>query len=1002
VAIYVFDTFEGAAEQDLTLHQGQAGAVWTRPTGVNVDYNGSGFNSYYHLSGNGRVYGAVNGYRHILYVASGDPGSGEYDIRATLTSLSDPGGDNFTGIAFLANPATLQFWAVGYEGFGKKWGLCPITGTSRGSYEATYADVQSTFPTTRELVIKVRNTAPYITVSIDGVDRLSTNSSSKPGTRIGLYQTNGNPPDATSGMQYGELSAGTIGYTLPLYDASGPPDGPPGFESDPFTVSLVPGANPGTITITPQASIAGVFNPTSVTLTDAGRSGTFTFKPSVAGVATVTFTNNGGSLDLASLSYNSAFLPPTRLSAWHAGWARFHTTGDKPYLAGVTNPNGTGGYYLDAYDHYDPIWCFQQIQEYSVRNGLAITDWSDQINAGLTRFRDRAVRAETGRDAGGDSETPGVIGYHRYATGIMMDYFATGDPKDVEAVGYLQDIGFINVSNFIVAEEHDDKYRETAFWGLTAIDYEVMGVGGTHPLTDVACTTTLNYHDHFLLPETQRYGATYKPFMIGIGVMFLIRYWERYRDSSIPAKVANIARIPNSIRNMCQHLWDHDWYPAGIPAPGEGWMYGSISYKSHALTDPNNQKIEGLAVTSVVNPRSIFRGPASLSAVDGFYNNCRLNVFLPGGSQIADTWMIHGYTGATREIVVNPTYILTSDISTSHTFSIWPASWAPLDSDGDRGPSPDMNPMVLIGFAWSYWYTKHIAGDEPASQHWRKKFISIFDGAQQMRGPVNDVKQNNQSVIYTFKALEYFNRADTEWPVASNLTLQGPPSGNTVANRGKAGPYRVSIPYGKRIAAPEGITPSSSTGAGAFSTPAPIVTSDMRVGMFTYTAGAGDDNNTVTVSIAGETLSPNTSQSLVVGSGVVVTPVTTYTLTGPASGAVGQLSSDFTITLGAGDVAAPIRFTPNASAGGGIFIPSAVDLTNTTRSGKFNYMPLDTGARDISAPDNAGLTDPGTISFNATPAVPGGPAAQTGKGRTFIEVVEVPGRANAIVVPYED
>lgn len=982
----IYDRFDGIIDTVLLSRAGQIGATWTRhPYG---GWGGTTHSEEWRLDGSGGAYAPSYSYSSIAYLASGIPSAAEYDIRVPFVSLSDPGGDNHFGFSFLGNSSTPDFWLASYHGYYKEWRLgIVVNGTFEGL--GTFADDQSAgpFPINRAIEVRVRNASPKVALYIDGIQRITSDDARRPGNRLGLYAMNGNPPTATSGLHLAQMSMGPIGYVLPMYSVSGPTSGPPGFVSVAYTVSLYAGENPGSITITPSASgIAGAFNPASVTLTNATRSGTFTFTPSSAGTATISFANNVGAVDMGPMSYQSAFLPPSRLSQWHAGWARFHSSGDLAYVAGNTNPDGTGGYLLDAYDHYDPIWCFQQIQEYSIRNGLSITDWSDQINAGLTRFRDRAVRAETGQNIGPDSETPGVIGYHRYLTGIMVDYFTTGDPKDVEAAGYLSDTSYSgNGATFIIGEEHDDKYRETAFSGITSIDYEMMGLG-VHPLTDAACTTTLNYHDNFLLPETQRYGATYKPFMIGIGMVFLARYWERYRDSSVPAKVANVARIPNSIRNMCQKLWDHDWFP-----PDSNWAHGAMSYKSHSLVDPNNQKIEGLAVTSVINPRTTFRGPASLSAVDGFYNNCALKVILPGGSQIDDTWMIHSYTGATREIAVNPTYILQSDITTSHTFSIWPASWKPFDQDGDRGAEPSINMMTTFGYAWSYWYTKHIEGNASASQHWRNKFIEIFDGADQVWLPVATVKRNNQSTIYTFKALEYFYRGDSEWPVASTFNFQAPAPG-AQGNAGVAsGPFRVSIPYGQRTSGPEIIDPETNTGLGTFSAPDPILSDTLRMGMFTYTPDPADDGDIVQVTAFGSSMDPSGFVAYTVGTPDTSTPVTSYSLDGPTSGEVNVSAGYFLVALGTGTLAAPVRIVPAQAGGSGLFVPAYVDLSDSVRSGIFQFVPLSVGSRTISVSNNKGLANPPSIVYNAlaSTAPPPAPVDDSPKPSTMVPVTMV-------------
>jgi hypothetical protein len=99
-------------------------------------------------------------------------------------------------------------------------------------------------------------------------------------------------------------------------------------------------------------------------------------------------------------------------------------------------------------------------------------------------------------------------------------------------------------------------------------------------------------------------------------------------------------------------------------------------------------------------------------------------------------------------------------------------------------------------------------------------------------------------------------------------------------------------------------------------------------------------------------------------------PVDNYAISGPSAGLVGAQSGLFTVTLGAGLVSGPIRFTPTASAGTGTFAPTFIDLTNSVRSGTFRYTATSPGARAITAPDNAGLADPVGITYTASEPPP--------------------------------
>jgi hypothetical protein len=107
---------------------------------------------------------------------------------------------------------------------------------------------------------------------------------------------------------------------------------------------------------------------------------------------------------------------------------------------------------------------------------------------------------------------------------------------------------------------------------------------------------------------------------------------------------------------------------------------------------------------------------------------------------------------------------------------------------------------------------------------------------------------------------------------------------------------------------------------------------------------------------------------------VAADPVEEYTFTGPSSGTIGVQSSQFTITMGSGDVSGNITFTPASSAGTGSFSPTTVVLSNVTRSGTFRYTPTSDDERDISVTNDGGLPEEPAITFTPTEPDPG-PAA---------------------------
>jgi hypothetical protein len=986
----IYDTLDGSTDSLLENHTGQIGATWAHhPGGGDVDWTGSTFSKEWRLDGAGGVYPAVYGYRHTAYLASGIPSNPEFDIRAPFVALSDTGGDNFIGVFFFGDPSTPDFWFVGYHGYWKEWRLGIVVNKSFEGFGGWGDTHNAGFPVSRAIEIRVRNASPKVALYVDGIQRVTSDDARRPGNRIGLYATCGGPPAADSGLHITQISMGPIGYALPMYSVSGPSSGPPGFVSEAYTASLYAGENPGSITITPSTTgVAGVFNPANVTLTNAARSGTFTFTPSGSGTATISLANNVGSLDPPSMTYTSIFAPPERVAAWASLWGKFHTTGSAPYLAGSTNPNGSGGYYLDKDDHYDPILIYYMVQDYCIRNGLPLTNWSDQIQAGITRFRDRAVRADPGLAAG---EGYGVQEYHRYATGILWHHFTTNSAselaKNIEALGYLNKPNF---GSYFDAYSNPGTYREAAFVLNTLLDFQLMGLGDRLANVKEAIRTCLYQNVQTSIQgPTRRYGISIKPFMVGINNWVLARCWEMYRGTADATLAALIAQIPASIKAICQYMWDVCWFaPGPTYATDVGdWNKGAISYKDLALSDPMWTPLRNQDITTYTN-RTTFRGPASLSTTDDYYKDSYLKLNHPSTGQNPDTWVIGGYTGATRQITVAPFYIPSFDFDDTWSFDIVPAMWQPLESDGDRGPSPGMNGMAMFGFAFTYWHMRQVLGDDAGSQQWRIRAHALFNGASQAWQAPYDSKLMHQGVYLAIPALEYLARGDTEWPVASTFNFQAPATG-AQGNQGVAsGPFRISIPYGQRLANPELIDPATGSGLGTFSAPDPILTNSLRKAMFTYTPAPADDGKIVQVSALGSSMDPSGFVAYTVGTPSETVPVTSYSFDGPTSGEINVSAGYFLVALGAGTLAAPVRIVPAQSAGTGIFIPTYIDLSDSTRSGIFQFVPFSPGVRSLTVSNNKGLTNPSPLIYNALPstAPPPAPVDDTPKPTQMVPV----------------
>lgn len=133
-----------------------------------------------------------------------------------------------------------------------------------------------------------------------------------------------------------------------------------------------------------------------------------------------------------------------------------------------------------------------------------------------------------------------------------------------------------------------------------------------------------------------------------------------------------------------------------------------------------------------------------------------------------------------------------------------------------------------------------------------------------------------------------------------------------------------------------------------------------QVATFTYTAPATAQTITISDSTDSDTATLT-----------VVAAATSYTLTGPTSGFTGVASSAFTVALtpGGGAVTGTVTVTPSDGGGGGTFAPSTVNLTTGSPSATFTYTAASTGAKTISATNNASnptLTNPSSLTYTVS------------------------------------
>jgi hypothetical protein len=988
MSIEILDTLDGVEGTPITGRSGQVGASWEVPSWL-----GSGQNQGFYLSGAGRAYSTVFSYGMDVKLASGVPAGSEYDVRARMTKLSGGGSaDNNNGIVFRASASQDSKLALAYE-WGAGWYIYSWDNGARSSL-GNWADPMSgTLPLTRELEIRIRDTSPRISVRVDGVERITSDSTYAPGNRIGLYQSGGSPQGSGGGIQFDEIAAGSAGFLMPVYEVTGPAVITPDYPSKNFVVSLMSGANPGSITITPSVSgMAGVFTPASVTLTDADRVKTFTFTPTGEGSGTINYANNGGVSDHPAMAFTAGFLPPERLSFYATTFTKFMAGGSSPYVPGTTEARGTGGSWMDGDDHYDPPHCYRRMKRWAVRNGIVVPSVAPEVQAGMVRIRDRAVNAlgspgwaNNGRAGDWDDrEGKGVQWYHRKLDGIAEHFLETGDPRCIEAAMILAGDDVAPDYTFSLTDNTIGVMREIAFLLQSFLARYRMGLG-IHPKIDDAARVLLWMVDLIAVPYAdKKYGIWLKPFMGGLLARALITYWEMFRDE--PSRAELIGVIPGRLKAFSDYMAHEGgggqppvWWAPGTDW-GNGWIHGSVSYRDLQNDDPKFVPIgPGLAITQVINPRYQFRGPASLSTVDQYYQYANFSV-----DGIADGYTIINYVGATREITLGG-YRPGRDITLADTFALKPSGY--VDWEG-AGPAAELNGMVAPLDAWCYWHEKVVLGNAAGSYAYRERFHDKFNGNYQSWEQAYGKKQWNQSFIWLTDGLDWAARADgPDWPEASGLTLQAPRRGTRVFSGRRSGTFRISVPYGQRLDVAEEVTPLT-TGTGTFSGPEPLLTTTEPLGAFTITPAVGEIGSAPVVSAVGAELDADASFPLDVRADEPRPAACTfYVASGPKQSGAGVEGERILITLGHGTVGGTVRITPAATGGGGTFNPAFLDLSDLERSKWTKFTPTGAGARTVTFSNNGGLADAAPLPYQTDPytyaAKPGYTITGPGSGEVY-------------------
>ena len=250
-------------------------------------------------------------------------------------------------------------------------------------------------------------------------------------------QLNGTP-DSANYYLYWAIAPGGVMPDSTTYTLSGPSSGTVSVASTNFTVALpVGGTITGTVTVTPgDGGGGGTFSPTTVNLTTAAPSATFTYTPASAGAKTVSVTNNKGLTDPTNIVYTASvpFTPAAiaGLNLWLKADAL--ALSDGTAVASWTDSSGNGNNATQPSAPFRPLFKTNRINALPALNFtppnqyMAIGSIPGGITTSATVFIVQRKNASSGTLAVmSDPSAPGntFAIYLPYSDGTV--YFDLGD-----------------------------------------------------------------------------------------------------------------------------------------------------------------------------------------------------------------------------------------------------------------------------------------------------------------------------------------------------------------------------------------------------------------------------------------------------------------------------------------------------------------------------------------------------------------------------------------------
>ena len=240
-------------------------------------------------------------------------------------------------------------------------------------------------------------------------------------------------------------------------------------------------------------------------------------------------------------------------------WNSDMTTYGDRWCSRYEAAGGTGG---GIHYHYDPQYVFYQIADHTTD-----TKWNTCAHYAETIYRDEYLLPNDGR----------VQAYYTFPDGLLQDYLKTQDSLSKTAVELLgrnsPAVGIVDRYGVYYTSSRPVAFGMKTFLALLELDEEEIAAGRHLRAADIA----LGHIDQWFVSKT---AGHYKPFMVGVTMNALIKYYEKTEDP----------RVPDAIIKAADGLWDCCWLgdKPDATVSDEGFFYTSSNLPQKASPTPLN------------------------------------------------------------------------------------------------------------------------------------------------------------------------------------------------------------------------------------------------------------------------------------------------------------------------------------------------------------------------------------------------------------------------------